>query len=98
VVQKCSNTFLVLDLDFLGKNQTPVVGIKCEKFAGAMLFHRFPYNKNLMRALNTTSLKCCLPSADAINRQEKNLHIHMKVQGRLMEVRFFKIHQVFAKK
>jgi hypothetical protein len=32
-------------------------------------FHDFPYNGNPMRALNTTSLKCCLPSTDAIDRQ-----------------------------
>ena len=32
------------------------------------LFHHFPYNENLMRALNTTSLKCCLPSTDRRER------------------------------
>ena len=48
--------------------------------------------KNLMRALNTTSLKCCLPSTDAIDRWEKNSRMRMKVQGRLIE-----IHQVFPK-
>ena len=31
----------------------------------------FPYNDNPTRALNTTSLKCCLPSTDAIDRLEK---------------------------
>ena len=31
----------------------------------------FPYNENPTRAVNTTSLKCCLPSTDAIDRQEK---------------------------
>ena len=31
----------------------------------------FVYNGNT-RALNTTSLKCCLPSADTINRRVKN--------------------------
>ena len=31
----------------------------------------FPFNENPTRALNTTSLKCCLPSADAIDRREK---------------------------
>ena len=30
----------------------------------------FPYNENPMRALNT-SLKCCLPSTDTIDRREK---------------------------
>ena len=29
------------------------------------------YNENPTRALNTTSLKCCLPSIDAIDRREK---------------------------
>ena len=54
-------------------------------------FHHFPYNENLMRALNTTSLKCCLPSTDANERQEKNSLMHMKVEGRLMEVHFIEI-------
>ena len=31
-------------------------------------FHHFPYNENPTRALNTTSLKCCLLSTDAIDR------------------------------
>ena len=31
----------------------------------------FPYNENPKRPLNTTSLKCCLPSTDAIDRREK---------------------------
>ena len=35
------------------------------------LFLRFPYNENLMRAINTTSLEYCLPSTDAIDRQER---------------------------
>ena len=29
---------------------------------------------------------------------EKNLHMHMKVQGHLMQVNFIELHQVFAKK
>ena len=59
----------------------------------------FPYNENPTRALNTTSLKCCLPSTDTIKRQEK-IHacIHMKIQGCLMQACFIEIHQVFAKK
>ena len=44
--------------------------------------------------LNTTSLKCCL-TTDAIDR--KNSHMHMEVQGRLMQACFIEIHQVFAK-
>ena len=35
------------------------------------LFHHFLYNDNLTRAINTTSLKCCLPSTDTIDRWEK---------------------------
>ena len=38
----------------------------------------FHYNENPMRALNTTSFKCCLPSADATDRREK-FTICMKV-------------------
>ena len=34
-------------------------------------FRHFPYNENLTIALNTTSLKCCLLSTDAIDRLEK---------------------------
>ena len=33
-------------------------------------FRHFSYNENPMRALNTTSLKCCLP-CDGIDRREK---------------------------
>ena len=50
------------------------------------------------RALNTTSLKCCLPSTDAIERWEQNSRMRIKVQGRLMQVLFIEIHQGFAKK
>ena len=32
---------------------------------------QFPYKENPMRALNTTSLKCYLPSTDTINRRGK---------------------------
>ena len=34
----------------------------------------FLCNENPVRALNPTSLKCCLPSTDTINRQEK-IHV-----------------------
>ena len=54
------------------------------------------YNENPTRALNTTSLKCCLPSSDAIDRWEK-IHTCVKVQGHLMQVRFIEIQQVFPK-
>ena len=35
---------------------------KSEPSAPLQLFQHFPYNENLTRALNTTSIKCCLPS------------------------------------
>ena len=41
------------------------------------------YNKNPVRALNTTSFKCCLQSTDTIDRWGKNSRMRMKVQGRL---------------
>ena len=44
---------------------------KSESSARNVVFHHVPYNENPMRALNTTSLKCCLPSTDAIDRWEK---------------------------
>ena len=34
-------------------------------------FRHFPYNENPRRALNTTSLKCCLLSIGDIDRREK---------------------------
>jgi hypothetical protein len=34
-------------------------------------FCHFPYNENPTRAINTTSLKCCLSSIDAIDRWKK---------------------------
>ena len=61
-------------------------------------FRHFPYNENPRIALNTTSLKCCLTSTHAIDRQEKKLRMHMEVKGCLMEARFIEIHLVFAKK
>ena len=44
---------------------------KSESSALLQLFSQFPYNENLMRSLNTTSLKGDLPSTDAIDRWEK---------------------------
>ena len=54
---------------FLAKNQSPVVARNVLEYC-----RHFLYNENLMRALNTTSLKCYFPSNDAIERQEK-IHI-----------------------
>ena len=50
-----------------------------------------------MRALNTTSLKCCLHSTDVWQMGKKS-RIRTRVKGRLMQARFFEIHQVFAEK
>ena len=36
----------------------------------------FPYNENPTRALNTTSLKCCLPSTDGITSRKKFMHAY----------------------
>ena len=54
---------------FLMKYQTPTVRqlltllISGESESAALLqsFHQFPYNENPTRALNTITLKCCLP-------------------------------------
>ena len=35
-------------------------------------FVNFPYNENPMRALKSTSLKCCFVSTDSIDKREKN--------------------------
>jgi hypothetical protein len=67
------------------------------KFVAVALLLHFPYNENLTRALNNTSLKCCLASTDAIDRWKKNSCMHMKVQGCLMQVHFIEIHWVFTK-
>ena len=52
----------------------------------------FPNNENPTRALNTTSLKCCLLSIDAIERREKNSRMRMEVQGRIWQLRLIEIH------
>ena len=59
-------------------------------------YRHFPYNENPMRALNTTSLKCCLPLT--LLKGGKNSRMRMKVQGRFMQAHFVEIHQVFTKK
>ena len=60
-------------------------------------FRHLPYNENPTRVLNTTSLKCWLPSTEAIDRRGKKIRMRIKVQGRIMQARFTEIHQVFAK-
>ena len=47
------------------------VWIKCKECTGALSFRHFLYNENPTKPLNTTSVKCCLPSTDVIDRQEK---------------------------
>ena len=49
---------------------------KSELSAGNDMFRHFPCNENPTRALNTTSLKCCLPSTDAIDWREK-VHVYV---------------------
>ena len=56
------------------------------------------YNKNPTRAPNTTSLKSCLPSTDAIDRRGKNSRMRIKFQSHLMQARFIQIDRVFEKK
>ena len=55
------------------------------------------YNENSTRALNTTSLKCCLPSTNTIDREEKNSLMSMKVQGRHMQGLFIEIPRFLKK-
>ena len=52
------------------KNKTP------ESSARNIMYRLFPYNEKPTRTLNTTSLKCCLPSTDAIDRREKFMHAY----------------------
>ena len=42
-----------------------------------------------------SSLKCCSTATDVIDRGEKNTRMRMKIQDRLMQESFLKIHQVF---
>ena len=44
---------------------------KAIKWAAPIVSSFFFYNENPTRALNTTSLKWCLPSTNAIDRREK---------------------------
>ena len=57
----------------------------------------FPYNENLMTALNTPLLKCCLSSTDAVDKWGKNSRMRMKVRSYLMQARFIEIHQFSQK-
>ena len=59
-------------------------------------FRHFSHNENPTRAVNTISLKCRLPSTDAIDMREQNSSMRMKVQGRLMQAHFTEIHEDFA--
>jgi hypothetical protein len=72
------STFLAFDSDFfLAKNQTmrlirfPALQVFLFFFSPCPKVRYFSNNENPTRALNTTSLKCCLPSTDAIDRREK---------------------------
>ena len=59
--------------DMLDSTETPTSAVPQTQEAierKAISFY-LPYNENSMRALNTTSIKYCLPSTDAIDRREK---------------------------
>ena len=73
-----------------------VLGVRVRP--GKQIVHHFPYNGNPTRSLNTTSLKCCLPSSDPNDRWKKKSCMHMKVHRRLMQARFIQIHHIFTKK
>ena len=51
-------------------------------------FRHFAYNENPTRTLNTTSLKCCLPSTDAIDRREKRFKVVSFKRASLKFARF----------
>ena len=87
-LRQCSSTFLALHSDyFWAKNQTPVVRqapyspdmAPCDFWPFPKLKKSkvgcFSNNENPTRALHTVSLKCCLPSTDAIDRREK-IHVY----------------------
>jgi hypothetical protein len=76
--RQCSSKFLIPDSDFLAKKPDSCgsqgslrllplqVCLLC--FPPRPKVGYFPNDENLMGALNTTSLKCCLLSTDAIDR------------------------------
>ena len=55
----------------------------------------FPYNENLTRALPHSNAAC---NQLTLLISGKNSRMRIKVQGRLMQARFFELHQVFANK
>ena len=72
---------------------SPACPVRLQHEVAFALLHSFCHfrcNENLTRVLNTTSLKCCLPSRDTIDRRDK---IHACVWRCFIE-----IHQVSAKK
>ena len=90
---------------FLAKTQTSTTGAwlfakkslnQVRGIAGALLLRHFSYNENLTRALNTASLKC--HQLTLLTGGEKKSRMRMKVQGRLMQVRFIEIHHIFHEK
>ena len=62
------------------------------------LFHHLPYNENLMRVLNTTSLRYCFAINWCYWQVGNNSYMLMKVQGHLMQACFIEIHQIFVRK
>ena len=63
IVIFCSNPSVTKMSDFFCGNLLD--------FPGTKSFQHFPYTENLTRALNTTSLKYCLPSTESIDRWKK---------------------------
>ena len=77
-LRQCSSTFLALDLDFFFGKKTRLLCLLTLLiwFSATSCYSRpkagyFSNNKNPTRALNTTSLKCLLPTTDAIDSREK---------------------------
>ena len=56
------------------------------------------YDENLMRALNTTSLKCSYHQLMLLTFKGNNLILCMKVQGQLMQAHFIETRQGKKKK
>ena len=74
----CTSTLQPLDLGIIHSLKAYYSHLAVAQFlakfdAVALLqsFRHFPCNGKSTRALHTTSLKCCLPATDAIDRREK---------------------------
>ena len=64
--------------------ETQESGFSSKKSESSALLYSFrhcPYNENPSRALNTTLLKCCLSSTDAIYRRGKFMYSYKDSRG-----------------